>query len=112
MHEDVEKRLDALYEEISRCAIVVILSMSFLRWRDLSFDEINFIGKTTPNGYVLITMRYRKYLLHAADFAVVPFQAFDLREESGWFRLSVGAVSMEEIKTVMPRIKAAMEVLK
>ena len=114
MYHDVEERLDALYAAISS-----------LRESGYPVDAIppmgaiylsarfNFIGKTTGSGFVLKTNEdIRKYLLFAADCAVVPFQAFDLREETGWFRLSVGAVSMEEIGTVMPRIKAAMDSLK
>jgi len=35
---------------------------------------------------------------------VVPFQAFGLREDTGWFRLSVGAVTVEDIERVLPRL--------
>jgi aspartate aminotransferase len=38
----------------------------------------------------------------------VPFQAFGLREESGWFRLSVGAVSTDEIPATLGRLEAAL----
>jgi aspartate aminotransferase len=38
----------------------------------------------------------------------VPFQAFGLREDSGWFRISVGAVSMEDIAASLPRVRAAL----
>ena len=41
-------------------------------------------------------------------FAVVPFQAFGLREDSGWFRISVGAVSLAEIDAAFPRLRAAL----
>jgi aspartate aminotransferase len=44
-------------------------------------------------------------LLEEAGVAVVPFQAFGLKEDTGWFRLSVGAVSMEEIATIFPRLR-------
>lgn len=47
----------------------------------------------------------RKLLLERAGFAVVPFQAFGLKEESGWFRLSVGAVSTDEIRACFPRLR-------
>ena len=36
---------------------------------------------------------FPRLLLEHAGLAVVPLQAFGLHEESGWFRLSVGAVS-------------------
>ncbi len=50
----------------------------------------------------------RKLLLEEAGLAVVPFQAFGLNEENGWFRLSVGAVSMADIEAVFPRLRALM----
>jgi aspartate aminotransferase len=50
----------------------------------------------------------RKHLLEQAGFAAVPFQAFGLDEENGWFRLSVGAVSETDISAAMPRLRAAL----
>ena len=50
----------------------------------------------------------RKRLLTDAGFAMVPFQAFGLEEESGWFRLSVGAVSVQAIEEAIPRLRAAL----
>ena len=44
-------------------------------------------------------------MLEHAGLAIVPFQAFGLDEETGWFRLSVGAVSMEEIAEMFPRFR-------
>ena len=46
-----------------------------------------------------------RLLLEHAGIAVVPFQAFGLEEESGWFRLSIGAVSLEDIAAALPRIR-------
>jgi aspartate aminotransferase len=51
----------------------------------------------------------RKLLLEHAGLAVVPFQAFGLEDESGWFRLSVGAVSMDEIAQMFPRVRAFLD---
>jgi aspartate aminotransferase len=50
----------------------------------------------------------RKHLLDAAGFAIVPFQAFGLAEDTGWFRLSVGAVSTADIEAAFPRLRAAL----
>jgi len=50
----------------------------------------------------------RKFLLERAGFAMVPFQAFGLREDTGWFRLSVGAVGLAEIEQALPRVRAAL----
>lgn len=51
----------------------------------------------------------RRYLLLEAGLAVVPFQAFAAMEETGWFRLSVGTVSVEAIERMMPRLREAIE---
>lgn len=50
----------------------------------------------------------RRYLLDEAGFAIVPFQAFGLSGEDGWFRLSVGAVSEKDIEAALPRLEAAL----
>ncbi|MEO8503340.1 MAG: aminotransferase class I/II-fold pyridoxal phosphate-dependent enzyme [Acidobacteriota bacterium] len=50
----------------------------------------------------------RVFLLEKAGFAAVPFQAFGLQEENGWFRLSVGAVSVAQIEEALPRVEAAI----
>lgn len=50
----------------------------------------------------------RRYLLDAAGVALVPFQAFGMEEESGWFRLSVGAVSVRDVEETIPRLRAAV----
>ncbi len=50
----------------------------------------------------------RKTILEHAGLAVVPFQAFGLMEETGWFRLSVGAVSMDEIAQMFPRLRTVL----
>jgi aspartate aminotransferase len=40
--------------------------------------------------------------------AIVPFQAFGVDGDSGWFRLSVGAVSPEQITRMLPRLRDAL----
>jgi aspartate aminotransferase len=71
-----------------------------------------------PQGAIYLSVRFtlpgrtneqiRKLLLDRAGFALVPFQAFGLREDSGWFRISVGAVSLAEIDAALPRVRAAL----
>lgn len=46
----------------------------------------------------------RRYLLAEAGVAVVPFQAFDLEGDSGWFRMSVGAVSLPALDAALERL--------
>ena len=62
------------------------------------FDKLN----VTSNEQI------REWLLDEAGVAVVPFQAFGLEEDSGWFRISVGAVGPQEIDAAMVRLTGAL----
>lgn len=69
-------------------------------------------GTHDPSGETLRTNeQIRRYLLREAGLAMVPFQAFGMRDESGWFRLSVGAVSIKEIGEMLPRLRHALRAL-
>ncbi len=50
----------------------------------------------------------RQWLLDKAGVAVVPFQAFGLEEDTGWFRISIGAVSVDDISQAMDRLEQAL----
>jgi len=74
--------------------------------------RIHPFGRKTPAGRELRTNEdVRQYLLERAGLAVVPFQAFGATEDEGWFRLSVGAASEEEIAAVLPRLREALGAL-
>ena len=67
-------------------------------------------GGRTPDGETLQSNDdIREYLLDRAALGIVPFQAFGLQEDTGWFRMSVGAVSMPEIAAMLPRLRAALD---
>jgi aspartate aminotransferase len=67
-------------------------------------------GRRTAEGATLRTDDdVRSYLLKQAGLAAVPFSAFGQAEGSGWFRLSVGAVSMRDIEELLPRVRTALE---
>ena len=69
-------------------------------------------GRRGPDGAPLQTDDdVRSYLLRSAGLAAVPFSAFGQPEGSGWFRLSVGAVSLGEVKELMPRVRASLQAL-
>ncbi len=66
-------------------------------------------GTVAPDGTRLDTDEaVRGYLLRSAGVAIVPFQAFGVSHDTGWFRLSVGAVSPEQIGRMLPRLRAAL----
>lgn len=63
-------------------------------------------GRRTAEGAELRTNEdIRRAVLDGAGFGIVPFQAFGVPEDSGWFRLSVGAVGETEIAEAMPRLR-------
>lgn len=51
----------------------------------------------------------RKFLLDQAGFAVVPFQAFGLKRDDGWFRLSAGAVGVRDCEEGLARVRTALQ---
>lgn len=69
-------------------------------------------GMRTPEGAILRTDdEVRSYLLRSAGLAAVPFSAFGQPDGSGWFRLSVGAVSPADIAELVPRLGKAVGAL-
>src|SRR5207237_3952077 len=72
-----------------------------------------------PQGAIYLSVQFqlpgrsndeiRRLLLDRAGFAVIPFQAFGLRQDSGWFRLSAGAVSPEEIEAGLERVREVLQ---
>ena len=107
MQERVSIRLQTLYEGISS-----------MKKRGLPVDAI------APQGAIYLSFRVdligerfnsneeiRNFLLQEAGVAVVPFQAFDLQEDSGWFRMSVGAASVKDLKGALHRMEDALQKL-
>ena len=107
----VRERLDALYAGLTAL-------------RDDGFP----VEAIAPEGAIYLSARFalngkvtadrtlldsdeavRAHLLRAAGLAVVPLRAFGSETDSGWHRLSVGAVSFEQIARMMPRLRAALE---
>jgi len=71
--------------------------------------RIHPFGRRTLDGAPLESNEdVRRYLLEAASIGIVPFQAFGARDDAGWFRLSVGAVSETDIEQALPRLAAAL----
>jgi aspartate aminotransferase len=75
--------------------------------------RFDLFGKTARDGTTLRSPQdVRAWLLREAGLGVVPFSAFGLTEENGWCRLSVGAVSLDEIKSALPRLRAGLDALR
>src|ERR1700761_3707663 len=75
--------------------------------------KVDYKGKTTPDGTVLKTATdINSYLIKEAKAAFVPFSAFGTGDDVNWFRVSVGTITLPEIKEMLPRIKEALSKLK
>jgi len=74
--------------------------------------KVDLKGKRTPDGSSLITTKdVTSYILKAANLAIVPFSAFGAKEDSPWYRLSVGTCKLEEISQAMSQLRVALEKL-
>ena len=71
--------------------------------------RLDLVGRTIDGRPITTNEDIRYLLLEQAGFAVVPFQAFGLEAETGWFRASVGAVSLGDIGDAFPRIQALLD---
>jgi len=75
--------------------------------------KVDYAGKTTPDGTVLNNSAdINFYLIKEAKVALVPFSAFGTDDNVNWFRASVGAITLEDIQQMIPRIKEALSKLK
>jgi aspartate aminotransferase len=113
MRPEVQRRLDALariFETLRADGLPVeATTPQGAIYLSAHFD---IVGYRTPGGERLDTNEaIRRYLLRAAGLAAVQFQAFGSSEESGWFRLSVGAVSLGQIEELGPRLRSALVAL-
>lgn len=101
----LQRRLDLLYTGfigMNKAGLPVrAIEPQGAIYLSVQFDLVGKHGLASNNDV-------RRYLLEQAGFAAVPFQAFGLEGENGWFRLSVGAVSEQEIAAVLPRVEAAL----
>ncbi len=70
--------------------------------------RFDLIGRTVAGVTLRNNEDLRRVLLAEAGFAVVPFEAFGGESETGWVRISVGAVSVDAIREGMDRVAALL----
>lgn len=113
MREEIRQRLDALAAGLAALARDGF-PVETTQPQGAMYLSARFAlhGWRTPEGASLATnAEIGRYLLREAGFAAVHFQAFGSTDETGWFRLSVGALSVGEIERVLPRLRAALSKL-
>ena len=108
MERRLRERLDALHAGLVR-----------LRERGVAVEAV------APQGTLYLSVRFplggvvrgrtlgsneamRRLLLEEAGVALVPFQAFALANEDGWFRASVGAISVHAIEEGLARLERVL----
>jgi len=108
LNTQVSARLDRLYTGITalRDAGHSVDAIAPQGGIYLSF-RVDLIGRGFDSNEAI-----RSWLLDTAGVAVVPFQAFDMPGESGWFRMSVGAVGVEDIDGAIERMGEAFRSLR
>jgi aspartate aminotransferase len=110
MHCGLMARLDALYSGFSRLRDegypVDCVRPQGAMYLSLQLD---LIGRSVGGVRIGSNESLRTLMLQRAGLAVVPFQAFGLRADTGWSRLSAGAVSVREIEECLPRVKAVLD---
>ncbi len=105
MRAGVGERLRLLAEGLTAMGLgglpVRVIAPQGAIYLSVQFDLVGRPGLADNNAI-------RRRLLEQAGFAGVPFQAFGLEEDTGWFRLSVGAVSADDIRAALPRVEAVL----
>jgi aspartate aminotransferase len=75
--------------------------------------KLDYIGKKTEEGNLIENSSDLVfYLIKDAGVALVPFSAFGNAREMPWFRASVGGLSLNEIKEMLPRLEKSLIKLK
>ena len=110
MEAGVRERLDLLYKGFSemRADGLPVFAVEPQGAIYLSV-KLGIVGRHVHGTTLRTNEDVRERILRDAGFGLVPFQAFGLREESGWFRISVGSVSVEDIRAGLPRLRALLE---
>jgi aspartate aminotransferase len=105
MKSELQARLELLHDGIEEMRAGGLPVRAFSPQGAIYLSaQFNLVGR----GGITTNDQIRRILLDEAGFAVVPFQAFGLKKEDGWFRLSVGAVSVDDIREALPRVRAAV----
>ncbi len=110
MKVEVQNRLQALYDgfQAMRAAGLPVDCMAPEGAIYLSAN-LDLIGRTFDGNVFRTNEDIRQFVLEQAGFAIVAFGAFGFKDENGWFRLSVGAVSTADVKNGLQRLHAALE---
>lgn len=78
-------------------------------------SKIPYIKVVEPEGGIYLSVNFnipgytsdeeiRSFLLNEVNIGLIPFQAFGAKKDTGWFRMSIGSVSKEQIIIVLNKL--------
>ncbi len=109
MKQGLEDRLNALHTGLQRMKAAGLPTDSIAPQGAIYLTGRFDIAGKRWNGHLIETDEdVRRFLLDEAGFGVVPLSVFGPKDVVGWVRLSVGAVSLEDISEGMARIEKAL----
>jgi len=110
MHRRLRERLELLHRGFTGFAArglpVEVVAPEGTLYLSVRFD---LFGRCVDGREIRTNEDVRRLLLEGAGLAAVPFQAFGLEREDGWFRLSVGAVSIRAIEAGLARLTRLLD---
>ncbi len=71
--------------------------------------QVNLVGKKVDEKILQTQADVTAYILDEAKLAMVPFNAFGAKNDSTWYRISVGCVKKEEINEMLDKLKSALQ---
>jgi aspartate aminotransferase len=71
--------------------------------------QINLAGKKAGGKLLQTQADVTAFILDEAKLAIVPFNCFGAKDDSSWYRISVGCVKKEEITEMLGKLKAALQ---
>ncbi len=110
MHRRLRERLERLYRGLeamtARGLPVDAIEPAGTLYLSARFD---LFGRPTDGHEIRSNEDIRRLLLYGAGIGAVPFQAFGLAREDGWFRLSVGGATAAAIEDGLLRLERLLE---
>jgi len=113
LRREASLRLDAVYEGLTAMQRDG-LPVEAIRPQGAIYVSARFAlhGCRASNGDLLETDEdVRRFLLNEAGLALVPFGAFGSEGDHGWFRVSIGVVSVADIEALMPRLRQVVSTI-
>jgi aspartate aminotransferase len=110
MKKGLEDRLNALHDGLQAMKVRGLPADSIAPQGAIYLTgRFDIVGRSWRGQVISTDEHVRAFLLEEAGFGVVPLAVFGPKDVVGWVRLSVGAVSLEDIAEGLARIEVALQ---